>query len=129
MKKMILLVALLLTGCCMIFPNRVSVYPDKLPVAVAGKKYFAVIYIDGLPLTGMAIKIGEGYPDVYISNGLKIARDKDDRKGRVIISGVPENTGETTFSVSGGTYGTQCPGAEFAKEYTLKVISDTKTVR
>lgn len=123
MKIITLLGTLLLTGCCVILPNRATVYPDKLPVAVVGEKYQTSIYVEGTPVHSMSIKIGDNYSDEYVINGLKLSLVRDGLDKHVNITGVPEKTEKLTFSVGGGTYGTQCPGACFDKEYTLKVIS------
>ncbi|WP_434659023.1 hypothetical protein ACMYSL_15775 [Klebsiella sp. MISC125] len=122
MKIITLLAALLLTGCCVILPNRATVYPDKLPVAIVGEKYQASIYVDGTPVSSMSIKIGDNYSDDYVENGLKLSLVRDGIDIHVNISGVPEKASELTFRVDGGTKGTQCPGACFDKEYTLKVV-------
>ncbi|EOF4707156.1 MAG: hypothetical protein P0Y63_08195 [Klebsiella huaxiensis] len=123
MKIITLLATLLLTGCCVILPNRATVYPDKLPVAIVGEKYQASIYVEGTPVSSMSIKVGDDYSDEYVGNGLKLSSVRDGLDTHVNISGVPEKEGELIFRVGGGTMGTQCPGACFDKEYTLEVMS------
>lgn len=119
-KKSILILTLALNGCCIFSTSKINFSPDTLPVAVVGKNYHEHINTTGLPISVMYVN----YKDSYIVNGLKIMPSTTTKVSRwyIDISGIPEKKGTFSFWAYGSTVGTQWPGDEFRKKFTLTVI-------
>ena len=117
-KKMFLLI-FSLSGCCTLNNGQVSFISNTLPVAIVGKNYHAQLNTRGLPVSSMSVENG------HAINGLNIMPTHSTNVSRwyIDISGTPEKEGEYSFWVYGSIVGTQCPGRDFKKKFTLVVVN------
>lgn len=119
LKRNIFLLVFFLSGCCLFSNNQVSFVYNTLPVAVVGMNYHVKVNTRGLPVSMMSVENG------HAIHGLKIIPSPTTNVSRwyVDISGIPEREGEYSFWVYGSTVGTQCPGRDFKKKFTLIVVN------
>ena len=102
--------------CCLSTPSGpLKFEPDELPAAQVGVNYETEIRI-----TQNSTPAG----DIFISKGTLpagLALVKVEGEDRAIISGIPEETGGFTFTVSAWCFGTMVSGQSGEKEYTIVI--------
>ncbi len=106
---------MMLFGCT---PN-VEVTPDTLPDAYLNQPYKTDIEIINSAVDDMTF-----YSTFSDSNFKITPRVRDsgqDDYNSLIISGLPTSLEPVQVYMSGNTYGTNFPGKEFEKEYTIEV--------
>lgn len=108
-------IALLLFGCA---PS-VEVTPDKLPDAYLNQPYETNIDIINSAVDDMTFYSTFSDDSFKIDPGVR--ESSQDDYNNLTVSGLPTNLKPIKVYISGNTYGTNFPGKEFDKEYTIKV--------
>ncbi|WP_239818749.1 hypothetical protein, partial [Brenneria goodwinii] len=117
---MIICLSLLILGCV----SKVEFSPDKLPDGYVGKPYYAKVTIIGN--AGPADGARANYSINPSDFGLKIHLCDPDSPVRfncVVISGVPNKSGDIVVSLQGATLTTSyfLSGKTFDKKYVFKI--------
>lgn|GEM_PF-1641146 len=131
-KKMhLILVVSLLQSCCMfVSKDKLDFVHEKNMVAEKGIYYHDKIKIQGAHVYFLAVKGHEQNPeDVRLSNGLTVRTTHPEFDYSIEIFGVPDKVGKEDFTIVGGVSGTQCPGYQFEKTFTVKtVVSNQRSI-
>ncbi|MGB7799602.1 hypothetical protein [Buttiauxella sp.] len=105
--------------------NELTFTPDKLSYAVMGQPYTAEIKNSGSNISSLWVK---GYKPHYqtadLRNGLVVNTYNPESNWNIKISGTPNKTGTESFTIEGFTSGTQCPGLQFSKTYTITTVTN-----
>lgn len=122
---------LILSGCCsLVSKNNLVFTPDQLPNAVIGKPYNIRITHSGAHIASLGVLGQKPYYEVtHLKNGLTINTNIPNTNGLIEISGLPINTGTETFIIEGSTSGTQCPGIQFSKTYTITTVANEQEAK
>lgn len=123
-KTHLILVVLLLQSCCMfVSKDKLDFVNENNMVAEKGIYYHEKIKIQGAHIYFLAVKGHEQNPgDVRLSNGLIVRTTHPEFNYTIEIFGVPDKAGKEDFTIVGGVSGTQCPGYQFEKTFTVKTI-------
>lgn len=114
-KYLVAATVLLLVGCS----DPVKVSPDRLPDAHLNKPYEANIEITG----GVVVKVGF-YSEVSDGNFEiipSIAEGGYKDYNLLTVAGTPTTLEPIHIEIVGDTYGTNFPGKQFEKMYTIEV--------
>jgi hypothetical protein len=102
--------------CCLSTPSGpLKFEPDTLPSTQVGVRYEAEIHITQNSTPAGDISISNG----VLPAGLKFVKVEGEDIAK--ISGIPEETGTFTFTVSAWCYGTMVSGQSGEKEYMIVV--------
>ena len=114
-KYLAILSALLLVGCT---PN-VKVTPNKLPEAYLNQSYQANIEITGGAVSDMTFYTKFSDSSFEITPSTAEGGYKD--YNLLTVIGTPTTLEPVSVYIAGSTYGTNFPGKDFEKEYTIEV--------
>lgn len=131
--RSVLLIAIVLTlqSCCMFASkDKLDFVHENDKIAEKGVYYHDTIKIQGAHVYFLAVKEHEQDPeDVRLSNGLTVRTTHPEFDYSIEIFGVPDKAGKEDFTIVGGVSGTQCPGYQFEKTFTLKtVVSNQRSI-
>ena len=114
-KYLVLFMATLLFGCA---PS-VEVTPNKLPDAYLNQPYKTNINIINSAVDDMTFYSTFSEASFKLTPGVRESGQDD--YNNLTISGLPTTLKPITVYISGNTYGTNFPGKDFEKEYTIEV--------
>lgn len=122
---------LTLYGCCsFVNDNELTFTPDKLSHAIVGQPYTAEIKNSGSNISSLWVK---GYKPHYqtaaLRNGLVLNTYNPESNWNIKISGTPNKIGTESFTIEGFTSGTQCPGLQFSKTFTITTVSNEQEAK
>lgn len=122
-KTITLFAVLFFTGCCSIMNDRVLGFSvENLPVAIVGEYYDFKFMTTGYPV----IRLRTESPTEYENNGIKVNAFVDEKmRGVIQVSGIPQKSEMIYFEIEGSTPGTQCPGLQFRKKFSLLTIDSS----
>lgn len=114
-KYLFPLIPLLLFGCT---PS-VKVTPDKLPDAYPNQPYQADIEITGGTVSDMTFYTRFSDSSFKITPSIAEGGYKD--YNLLTVTGTPTTLEPVSVYIAGSTYGTNFPGKEFEKKYTIEI--------
>lgn len=120
-SKIIILSIFSLQSCCL-FVNKDKLHfsPESTFNAVKGDYFREEIKLSGAHVSNLFVKGQEPpYEDALLDNGLTVSTNNPESNFSIEIFGVPNRIGKVTFTVQGGVSGTQCPGYEFEKTFSI----------
>lgn len=130
--RSVLLIAIVLTlqSCCMfVSKDKLDFVHENNMVAEKGVYYHDEIKIQGAHIYFLAVKGYEQNPeDIRLVNGLTVRATHPESNYSIEIYGVPDKIGKEDFTIVGGVSGTQCPGYEFEKTFTITTVKSHKNV-
>lgn len=127
MKYLICVLIIIVSGCT---ASRLAVLPEKneLTIAKVNYRYRDVIEIKGGAVNESSVSVSitpNGSGLVWNPEEIKYTFGGEDGVNkdyhRIIISGIPEKSGDYSVTVSGFTLGTMHSGQDFYKQYTIKI--------
>lgn len=124
MKSLCMYIIFLLNGCCT-FPsnNGVLFFPERLPFAMVDENYNVKIINSGVNVSRLWVKDHDPYYGlVRLDNGLILKSYNPNSNWIIEIYGIPKKAGVVTFTIEGFTSGTQCPGFDFEKTFTITTV-------
>lgn len=114
-KYLALFTAIMLVGCA---PS-VKVTPNKLPDAYLNQPYETNIKIINSAVDDMTFY--SKFSDNSFKINPKVKESGQDDYNNLTIRGLPTTLKPVKVYISGNTYGTNFPGKDFEKEYTIEV--------
>ncbi len=114
-KYLFPLIPLLLLGCA---PS-VKVTPDKLPDAYLNQPYEADIEIINSAVDDMTFYSTFSDSSFKITPGVRDSGQDD--YNSLTLNGLPTSLEPISVYIAGSTYGTNFPGKEFEKKYTIEI--------
>lgn len=114
-KYLVPFTALLLFGCA---PS-VEVTPNKLPDAYLNQPYETDIEIINSAVVGISFYSEFSDSSFKLTPGVRESGQDD--YNNLTVNGLPTTLEPISVYIAGSTYGTNFPGKEFEKEYTIEV--------
>jgi len=114
-KCLVLFTTVFLLSCA---PG-VEVTPSKLPDAYLNQPYEADIEIINSAVVGMSFYSEFSNSSFKLTPGVRDSGQDD--YNNLTINGLPTTLEPIAVYIAGSTYGTNFPGKEFEKEYTIEV--------
>lgn len=114
-KYIIVVSSLLIIGCS----DPVKVSPDKLPDAYLNQPYQTNIEITGGAVVELSFYSEVSDASFKIMPSIAEGGYKDNNM--LTVTGTPTTLEPIYINIAGSTYGTNFPGKDFEKEYTIEV--------
>ena len=129
-RILLIIISLTQQSCCMfVSKDKLDFAHENNMVAEKGIYYHDKIKIQGAHVYFLAVKEHEqDSEDVRLSNGLTVRTAHPEFNDSIEVFGVPNRAGKEDFTIVGGVSGTQCPGYQFEKTFTITTVESHQNV-